>query len=289
MFFLARQYLTRNDAIFAATLYAANPYYIVVVYWRSALAELLAGCLLPLLLLVILRNRLDGRRLGLPLGVLVAAAWLTNAPSAVMVNYSLALLIVVVAVTFRQPKLLLYGALAVILGAALAGFYLIPAAYEERWVNIAEVLAPGLRPQENFLFTFIKDADHNRFNLVVSIVGAAEIILFAVAAFVSRRSQNELRAASRTLTIWGAASTVLMLPITLVFWQYLPKLRFVQLPWRWLLCLNVGFAMSGRLSGGGCLCGRLYGDVCGALDGMARSAATMVEYRRGRPGIARLH
>lgn len=243
MFFLARQYLTRNDAIFAATLYAANPYYIVVVYWRSALAELLAGCLLPLLLLVILRNRLDGRRLVLPLGVLVAAAWLTNAPSAVMVNYSLALLIVVVAVTFRQPKLLLYGALAVILGAALAGFYLIPAAYEERWVNIAEVLAPGLRPQENFLFTFIKDADHNRFNLVVSIVGAAEIILFAVAAFVSRRSQNELRAASRTLTIWGAASTVLMLPITLVFWQYLPKLRFVQLPWRWLLCLNVGFAM----------------------------------------------
>ena len=243
MFLLARRYLSRSDAIFAAALYAANPYYMVVVYWRSALAELLAGCLLPLLLLTILCNRADGRRFVLPLSVVVAAAWLTNAPSAVMVNYSLALLIVVVAVTFRQPKLLLYGGLAVVLGAALAGFYLIPAAYEEKWVNIAEVLAPGLRPQDNFFFTFINDPDHNRFNLLVSIVGAAEVVLFAVAAFVSRRWQDDSQAAWRTLTIWGAAATVLMLPITLVFWQYLPELRFVQLPWRWLLCLNVGFAL----------------------------------------------
>jgi hypothetical protein len=26
---------------------------------------------------------------------------------------------------------------------------------------------------------------------------------------------------------------------TLFFWDHLPKLRFMQLPWRWLLCLNV--------------------------------------------------
>src|SRR5712691_676384 len=47
MFLLARRCLGRNDAIFPAALYAANPYYIVIVYWRSAFAELLAGALLP--------------------------------------------------------------------------------------------------------------------------------------------------------------------------------------------------------------------------------------------------
>ena len=34
-----------------------------------------------------------------------------------------------------------------------------------------------------------------------------------------------------------------MLSITNLLWQHLPKLRFVQLPWRWLLCLNAALAM----------------------------------------------
>src|SRR3989442_11056821 len=42
MFLLARQWLDRRDAIFAAVLYAANPYYIVLFYLRSAVAALLA-------------------------------------------------------------------------------------------------------------------------------------------------------------------------------------------------------------------------------------------------------
>src|SRR5205814_3043610 len=96
MFLLARRYLGRPDALFAAALYAANPYYVVIVYWRSAFAELLAGALLPLLLLFVIRLEERGRRAIVPLALIIAAAWLTNAPSAVMVNYSVALLVVVV-------------------------------------------------------------------------------------------------------------------------------------------------------------------------------------------------
>ena len=55
MFVLARRWLDRRDAIFAAVLYAANPYHLVIVYWRSAFAELLASCLVPLLLLFVLK------------------------------------------------------------------------------------------------------------------------------------------------------------------------------------------------------------------------------------------
>ncbi len=181
MFFLARLWLDRRDAIFAAALYAANPYYIVIVYWRSAFAELLAGALLPLLLLYVLRSEEEGGKAVVPLALIVAAAWLTNIPAAVMVNYSLAILIVILAILKRTPRFLLYGALAVLLGAALAAFFLVPAAYEQRWVNIAEVLSPGVRPQDNFLFTNNNDADHNRFNLMVSVVASAEMILLVIA------------------------------------------------------------------------------------------------------------
>lgn len=45
------------------------------------------------------------------------------------------------------------------------------------------------------------------------------------------------------LSAWGAACAVLMLSVSNLLWQHLPKLRFVQLPFRWLLCMNVALAM----------------------------------------------
>ena len=53
-FQLARNWLPPPDALFAAVVYAVNPYHLLIVYWRSAYAELLASALLPLLLLLFL-------------------------------------------------------------------------------------------------------------------------------------------------------------------------------------------------------------------------------------------
>jgi hypothetical protein len=243
MFLLARRWLSRRDAIFAAALYAANPYYLVIVYWRSAFAELLAGALFPLLLLFVLRLEEEGQKAAVALGLVVAAAWLTNAPSAVMVNYSVALLIVMLALIRRKPRLLGLGAFAILLGAALAAFYIFPAVYEEKWVDIAQVLSEGVRPQDNFLFTLMNDVDHNHFNYLVSLVACAELAVLAGAIFLSREQRRIRLQVWWTLVAWVGAAAVLMLPITFPAWEYLPKLRFVQLPWRWLLCLNVTFAL----------------------------------------------
>ncbi len=243
MFLLSRECLDRRDTIFAAALYAANPYYIVIVYWRSAFAELLAGALLPLLLLYALRCGEEEEQAVIPLGLIIAAAWLTNIPAAVMVNYSFALLIVILAVLKRSPRVLLYGALAGFLGAALAAFFLIPAAYERRWVNISEVLSPGVRPQDNFLFAKINDADHNRFNLLVSLVASAEMIVLAIAIFFSRPWRRKRPQLWYTVVGWAAAAVLLNFSFTVFLWQHLPELRYLQLPWRWLLCLNVTFAL----------------------------------------------
>jgi hypothetical protein len=243
MFLLARPWLDRRDAIFAAALYAANPYYIVIVYWRSAFAELLAGALLPLLLLYALRSEEDGQEAAIPLALIVATAWLTNIPAAVMVNYSLALLIVILAILQRSLRVLLYGSVAVLLGAALAAFFLIPATCEQKWVNIAEVLSPGVRPQDNFLFTNINDFDHNRFNLLISLVASVEMIVVAIAAYFSRPWRRREPRIWWTVLGWTALATLLSFSFTARLWEYLPELRFLQHPWRWLLCLNVAFAI----------------------------------------------
>jgi len=243
MFLLARRWLGYRDAIFAAALYAANPYYIVIVYWRSAFAELLAGALLPLLLLSALRLEKDEAEPALPLVLIVTAAWLTNIPAAIILNYSLVLLILILAILRRSPKLLLRGGLAVLLGAALAAFFLVPAAYEQKWVNIAEALSPGVRPQDNFLFKNISDIDHNRFNLFVSVIATAEMIVLVIAAFFSRPWRRQQPQAWWTLFGWALVSTLLNFSFTVWLWDYLPELRYLQLPWRWLLCLNLTFAL----------------------------------------------
>ncbi len=243
MFALARRWLATEDALFAAALYATNPYHLVIVYWRSADAELLVSVALPLLLLFVLRAVEDGPKTIIPLALIVAAAWLTDAPAAVMVNYSLALLTLVVAGTRKSLRPVLYGTAAVMMGAALAAFYLVPAAYEQKWVNIGEVLSPGVRPQDNFLFTTINDPEHSRFNLLVSILACAELVIVAAAALLSRKKRHDYPALWWSSLVWTAVPAVLMFSFTLFLWEYLPKLRFVQLPWRWLLCLNAAGAL----------------------------------------------
>src|SRR4029077_9350537 len=99
------------------------------------------------------------------------------APAAVMIHYSVALLLVVIAWQRRSPRVLLVGAAAVLLGAALAAFYLLPAVYEQKWVNIAEAVSAGYRPQDSFLFVHTADAEHDAFNRVVSWIAIAEIML----------------------------------------------------------------------------------------------------------------
>ena len=251
MFLLARRWLDRRDATFAAVLYAVNPYHLVIVYWRSAFAELLAACLLPLLLLLLLRAE-EGRPRGtILLALLLAASWLVNAPAAVMIHYSMALLVLVIAWQRRSARILLTSATAVVLGGALAAFYLFPAVYEQRWVNIRRRFQRDRARWINFLFVHTTDADHDAFNRVISWVVVAEIVLTMAAAWAARgwrRREGELtRELSLelwdSLAIWGAACAVLMLPITNLFWHVLPKLRFMQFPWRWTLCLGVPFTL----------------------------------------------
>jgi hypothetical protein len=248
MFLLARNWLGRRDAMFAAALYAANPYFVVIVYWRSAFAELLAGALMPLLLLYVLRSDDENTNAVVPLALIVAAAWLTNIPAAVMLNYSLVLLAVILAFLERSPRVLLQGAIAVLFGAALAAFFLIPAAYEQRWVNIAEVLSPGVRPQDNFLFVKLADVDHNRFNLLVSVLASTETILLAIAAFLSRTWRSRQPRVWWMLVGWALFATLLNFSFTAWFWNHLPELRYLQLPWRWLLCFNVALALLATLA-----------------------------------------
>jgi hypothetical protein len=284
MYRLAREWLPTPSALFAGIFFALNPYHLLIVYWRSAYAELLAAALLPLVPLFLLRIFVGAPRSrlrsALELSLTLAAAWLTNTPAAVMIHYSTAILAIVIvarhlfiarasierARSSTVSPFLAYTLLSILLGMGLASFYLVPAFHEKGWVNLSQVFSPGVRPQDNFLFNTIADPDHNHFNLLVSSVAVAEITLLVIAIWLCRSSRKvkklalsanpvkdsdltrRLRDANLAIpwllfSFWGAATVFLMVNTSNLFWQFLPELRYVQLPFRWLLSLNTVLAI----------------------------------------------
>lgn len=247
-FFLLRRLTNQRSACLGAAFYAANPYALLVSYVRSDFAEQLACAFFPLLMLAALRlagflsEELPKRSAINLFALPFAAVWLCNAPAGVIASYSMALLFAWATVIKRSWSVAIRSAAGLALGLGLTGFYLLPAAYEQRWVNIGQALSAGLLPSQNFLFTRIDDVEHTWFNWIASLCALALLLFTALAALLSRRfARNE----GSNLTLWsaflllGTTSALLMFRFTLPLWNLIPKLRFVQFPWRWMSVLAV--------------------------------------------------
>jgi hypothetical protein len=242
MWRLAREWLPAQQALAAAILFAANPYHLALVYYRSDFAELLASAIFPLMLCGAFGILRDGwRRLPL-LSIAFAAIWLSNAPAAVVATYSLALILLIACIVARSIRPLILGGLAMLAGFGLAGFYLAPAWWEQRWVQIAQAVATTYEPQRNFLFTRINDPEFILFNWKISALAVGLMILTSLAIAFGFRQRREWPKVWWPLIALSVASVFLMLPVSALLWRHLPELKFLQFPWRWLLPLSLAFA-----------------------------------------------
>jgi len=250
-FLLLRRLTLPRAAYLGAAFYAANPYALLVSYIRSDFAEQLACAILPLLMLAALRlagllREENPKPSTITLfAVPFAAVWLCNAPAGVLASYSMTVLFAWAAVTLRSWRIALRAISGLALGFGLAGFYLLPAAYEQRWVNIGQALSSGLLPAQNFLFTQIADVEHTWFNWISSLCALALVLLAALTALASRRFANKTDRPSASKSPWaallllGSVATLMMFRLTAPLWSFLPEMRFVQFPWRWMSIVAV--------------------------------------------------
>jgi hypothetical protein len=74
-----------------------------------------------------------------------------------------------------------------ILGLGLAAFYILPAAYERRYVQIAMAIIPNMRVQDNFLFHRTGDPPHDQVLHTASVI-AVILIIFTVTTLLFLRA-----------------------------------------------------------------------------------------------------
>ena len=248
----ARSFASPDAALLAATLYLANPYMLFTAYERTAYGELLAAAWLPLLFAAALAPKVRV----LPLALPIALLWLTNAPAAVMGCYALAIL---TALRLCFPvssrlRLAFSAAAGTALGLAFAAFYIVPAAWEQRFVQVDMAIIAGMRPADHFLFhrmgsRSFDDLFHDQVVRTASLVSVTLLTAILLVILVSRvrrisadRSLAEdspLRNVQLPLILLALLIAFLLTPPSLPIWNLLPKLAFLQFPWRLTALLGV--------------------------------------------------
>lgn len=249
---LAREWLDEAPATLAGSIAIFSGYALFTAYERTAFAELTGGFWIALVLKFALRTRsstdstlgraLDGSTTWLALAI--CGAWLSNPTVAVMACYMLAAVALVAALAARSWTPVLRAAIATPLGLGLSALYLAPVAGEQRWADLNQVNeSPGQMLGNNWLFSHHADpvlAFHDMVLRQVSWIAVTMIVLTLLAAILClyRKNLPGPRAVWLPLVLMPFAVLFLLLPVSRPLWEALPKLRYLQFPWRWLIALE---------------------------------------------------
>jgi hypothetical protein len=229
----ARSFLSPEMARWAAALFIFMPYRINELYQSSLLAEYAAAATLPFVFAFTERLcRSGGRRNIAGLAAAYALLILTNLPMTVIGSYALVVYLLLRIDWSRLfPTIWKFvAALALGLGAS-AGF----------WVTVLAELS-WLRPDNetsfsrvNFIFASFRAQQAGTNIWYGNLIVLATIAITLPALILVRRGAGSPQTSAwRRLGVFAVFSLFMSTIISFPLWEILPKLKEVQLPWRWL-------------------------------------------------------
>jgi hypothetical protein len=229
----ARSFLEPEAARWAAALFIFMPYRINELYQSSLLAEYAAAAVLPFVFAFTERLCRDGGRRNIAgLAASYALLILTNLPMTVIGSYAL-----VVYLLLRMDWNKLFPtvwkfAAALALGVGAGACY---------WVTVLAELS-WLRPDNetafsrvNFIFASFRPQQGDTSIWYGNLIVLATIAITLPALILFRRGEDSSqRSVWRRLGAFAIFSLFMSTIISFPLWEILPKLKQVQLPWRWL-------------------------------------------------------
>ena len=267
---LARQQLSPGAATLAGCTAIFSGYALYEVYFHGDFALLSGGFWVPVLLLLQLRaptparssarQILDGSVCVLALAF--AGTWLSNAPLGLMASYLLATLALLQAFQQRSWTPLLRTGIAIVLGFGLIGFYLVPAAAEQHWVDIQKLFAsPEHLIQNRWITAELLGPPHHLFPSQRA-RGLIEVIMLLMAlrgiltlwrkrwslpdpsaSIPGETATTEARHWWLALACVCGLIVLLLFPVSAPLWNLLPRLRYLEYPWRWMVVLQAPMAV----------------------------------------------
>lgn len=261
MYVAARQFASTGAAAFGAVVYMVNPYMLFTAYERAAYAELLAAAWVPLLLAAVLTPEVKAIRIALPIALL----WLTNAPAAVIGCYATLVLVIlrIAIAALEKPSrtadalhtIAVPTAAGTLLGFGVASFYLIPAAWERRFVQVSMATIVNMRIDHNFLFehtgTSFDAVTHDAVLRTASWIAVSLLIAAYLSLLACWSQRRRLQAAGGrnllpvvALVLAVALVTFLLTGWSNPIWQHTPELIFLQFPFRLLTAVAPIFALA---------------------------------------------
>lgn len=147
---------------------------------------------------------------------------------------------------YRTKRFVKNFILSMTLGGSMAGFYLLPAALEKKFVHTDEVLTAGplWDYSKNFLFTYLdrnKDEgfawaifDHRFYETSNAIYGLAAFVSFLILIAnidAIKKYLNEPKRVANALIMF-AITFLMMTPVSVFVWILVKPLQTIQFPWR---------------------------------------------------------
>lgn len=250
MYTLTRRVAGRGTGILACAVFGLAPFRAFELHAAGLLSAYSAGCFVPWLLgaLVDTSTRAASSRgrtvTALRIGFAYGAIALFNLPCAVLTAYLVCFWALVETVMVWSFRPLLTTALGGVLGFLLASVYLLPAIVEMQDIVVPHSVGEPLF-RSNFVFQFEGSwmgpglwsvfARMASFQAALLVIAVVAVCWRLYALYLEDREVPRVASVwLRMLIVFGSTSLFLATPLSSWFWERLPVLQRVDLPWRLL-------------------------------------------------------
>ncbi len=255
MWFFARDWLGERAALVAAAAYVYAPYHLLDIYVRAAMAESLALAMIPLALWGVRRAVLRPSLTSIALAAIgYAAVHLSSNLVALLFTPVLGLYLLVLAYgqvrdqeggrakIIGWMRAIIPAGVGLVLGVALAAFFILPALTENKFVNLDQWFAGYYDFHDHFVY--LSQLFDPRWGFGISTPGPDDtisyqlgLVLFALAAlafwrWLRRDTGKQLEIGFWLLVLVG--SVLLTTAASTWAWDHIPMVDAAQFPWRYL-------------------------------------------------------